>query len=37
MLERLKQLKSDIMKNMKKIDLRTDGDSGYDKKRLDAL
>lgn len=37
MLERLKQLKADIMKNLKKMDFKNEGESAYDKKRLDAI
>lgn len=37
MLERIKQAKSDIMRHLKKLDFKNEGDSAYDKKRLDAM
>lgn len=37
MLERIKQVKSDIMRHLKKLDFKNEGDSAYDKKRLDAM
>lgn len=30
-------MRSDLMKNMKKIDMKNEGDSGFDKNRLDSI
>lgn len=37
MLDRLKQLKSDMLKHMRKIDNKNEGDLVVDKRRLDAI
>lgn len=37
MIERIKQVKSDLLKYLKKLDFKNEGDSAYDKKRLDSF
>lgn len=35
--EKLKLLRADLMKNMRKLDIKNQGDTGMDKNRLDSI
>lgn len=37
LLEKLKLMRSDLMKNMRKLDIKNEGESGLDKNRLDSI